>query len=95
MSGGEAKPPVTIVKDQTKVTSGAEVQDKLISAAQVFSDLLKPTFGPRGLDKMLYKTDGSTAITNDGAKIVARTSRQAPCGQDDGLDGELAGGGLR
>ena len=71
MSEGEAKPPVTIVKDQTKVTSGAEVQDKLISAAQVFSDLLKPTFGPRGLDKMLYKTDGSTAITNDGAKIVA------------------------
>jgi len=71
MSEGEAKPPVTIVKDQTKITSGAEVQDKLISAAQVFSDLLKPTFGPRGLDKMLYKTDGTTAITNDGAKIVA------------------------
>ena len=71
MSDGAAKPPVTIVKDQTKVTSGAEVQDKLISAAQVFSDLLKPTFGPRGLDKMLYKTDGTTAITNDGAKIVA------------------------
>ncbi len=71
MSEGAAKPPVTIVKDQTKVTSGAEVQDKLISAAQVFSDLLKPTFGPRGLDKMLYKADGTTAITNDGAKIVA------------------------
>ena len=25
----------------------------------------------RGLDKMLYKTDGTTAVTNDGAKIVA------------------------
>ena len=44
---------------------------KLIVAARVFSDLLKPTFGPRGLDKMLYKTDGTTAVTNDGAKIVA------------------------
>ena len=49
----------------------SEVQEKLILAARVFSDLLKPTFGPRGLDKMLYKTDGTTAITNDGAKIVA------------------------
>ena len=24
-----------------------------------------------GLDKMLYKTDGNTAVTNDGAKIVS------------------------
>ena len=54
MSEGEAKPPVVIVKPETKVTSGTDVQDKLISAARVFSDLLKPTFGPRGLDKMLY-----------------------------------------
>ena len=36
-----------------------------------FSDLLKPTFGPKGLDKMLYKSNGTTAVTNDGAKIVA------------------------
>ena len=37
----------------------------------MFSDLLKPTFGPRGLDKMMFKTDGTTSVTNDGAKIVA------------------------
>ena len=63
--------PVRIVKDQTRVTSGTEVQDKMIAAARVFSDILRPTFGPRGLDKMLYKTDGSMAVTNDGARIVA------------------------
>ena len=50
---------------------GTAVQEKLITAARVFSDLLKPTFGPKGLDKMLYKTNGTTAVTNDGAKIVA------------------------
>ncbi|MCP2507340.1 MAG: TCP-1/cpn60 chaperonin family protein [Candidatus Thalassarchaeaceae archaeon] len=71
MSDGAGKPKVVIVRDQTNITSGIEVQEKLILAARVFSDLLKPTFGPRGLDKMLYKTDGTTAITNDGAKIVA------------------------
>ena len=78
MSEGAAKPPVEIVKPETNVTSGTDVQDKLISAARVFSDLLKPTFGPRGLDKMLYKTDGTTAITNDGAKIVAELMVKHP-----------------
>ena len=62
---------MVIVPEQTSVTSGTAVQEKLISAARVFADLLKPTFGPRGLDKMLFKTDGNTAVTNDGAKIVA------------------------
>ena len=78
MSEGAGKPPVVIVKPETTVTSGTEVQEKLIAAARVFSDLLKPTLGPRGLDKMLYKTDGSTAITNDGAKIVAELMVKHP-----------------
>ena len=71
MSDGAGKPPVVIVKEQTNVTSGTDVQEKLISASEVFANLLKPTFGPRGLDKMMYKTDGNTAVTNDGAKIVS------------------------
>ena len=71
MSEGEGAPPVVIVRPETNVTSGTAVQEKLISAARAFADILKPTLGPRGLDKMLYKTDGTTAVTNDGAKIVA------------------------
>ena len=78
MSEGEGKPPVVVVSDSTNITSGTEVQEKLISAARVFSNLLKPTYGPRGLDKMLYKTDGSTAVTNDGAKIVAELMVKHP-----------------
>jgi chaperonin GroEL (HSP60 family) len=71
MSDGAGQPPVVIVPEQTNITSGTAVQEKLITAARVFSDLLKPTFGPKGLDKMLYKSNGTTAVTNDGAKIVA------------------------
>jgi len=71
MSDEAGQPPVVIVPEQTSITSGTAVQEKLITAARVFSDLLKPTFGPKGLDKMLYKTNGTTAVTNDGAKIVA------------------------
>tara|TARA_B100000287_G_scaffold425655_1_gene472317 strand:- start:463 stop:2055 length:1593 start_codon:yes stop_codon:yes gene_type:complete len=71
MSEGSDRQKVVITNERTKVTTGTEVQEKLIVAARVFSDLLKPTFGPRGLDKMMFKTDGSTSVTNDGAKIVA------------------------
>ena len=78
--GDEAagKPPVVILREETNVTSGTAVQEKLIAAARVFADLLRPTYGPRGLDKMLYKTDGTTAITNDGAKIVAELMVKHP-----------------
>ena len=71
MSEANKSSPVRIVKEQTKTTSGTQVQEKMIEAARVFSDILRPTYGPRGLDKMLYKTDGSRAITNDGARIVS------------------------
>ena len=78
--GDEAagKPPVVILREETSITSGTAVQEKLIAAARVFADLLSPTYGPRGLDKMLYKTDGTTAVTNDGAKIVAELMVKHP-----------------
>ena len=50
MSEGAGKPPVVIVNPNTTFTSGTDVQEKMIAAARVFSDLLKPTLGPRGLD---------------------------------------------
>ena len=68
---GGGRAPVVIVRPTTNVTSGVAVTQKLVTAAVAFGDLLKGTFGPNGLDKMLYKTNGETAITNDGARIVA------------------------
>ena len=78
MSEGEGTPPVVIVRPETTISGGTAVQEKMIAASRAFADILKPTFGPRGLDKMLYKTDGSTAITNDGAKIVAELMVKHP-----------------
>jgi len=68
---GSGRAPVAIVRPTTSVTSGGAVTQKLVSAAVAFGNLLKGTFGPNGLDKMLYKTNGETAVTNDGAKIVS------------------------
>ena len=68
---GTGKAPVVITKEATSVTSGVAVTQKLVSAAIAFGNVLRGTFGPNGLDKMLYKTSGETSVTNDGAKIVA------------------------
>ena len=68
---GSGRAPVAIVRPTTTVTSGMGVTQKLVTAAVAFGDLMQGTFGPQGLDKMLYKTNGETAVTNDGAKIVA------------------------
>ena len=68
---GSGSAPVRITKSSTSVVSGASVTQKLVGAAIAFGNVLRGTFGPNGLDKMLYKSNGEAAVTNDGAKIVA------------------------
>ena len=75
---GSGRAPVAIVRPTTTVTSGLGVTQKLVTAAVAFGDLMQGTFGPQGLDKMLYKTNGQTAVTNDGAKIVAELRVKHP-----------------
>ena len=74
---GSGTGPVRITNSSTSVTSGIGVTQKLVGAAIAFGNVLRGTFGPNGLDKMLYKTNGEAAVTNDGAKIVAEASGQA------------------
>ena len=62
--------PVIIVREQTRVTSGPEVQQKIIHACRALASILRGTLGPRGLDKGLYKSNGEFAITSDGARII-------------------------
>ncbi|MDG1542097.1 MAG: TCP-1/cpn60 chaperonin family protein [Candidatus Thalassarchaeaceae archaeon] len=61
---------VPIVRQETRVTSGVEVTQKLIHAAKTLSSILRGTLGPRGLDKGLYKTNGEFAVTSDGARVL-------------------------
>ena len=68
---GSGSAPVRITKSSTSVVSGVGVTQKLVGAAIAFGNVLRGTFGPNGLDKMLYKSNGEAAVTNDGAKIVA------------------------
>lgn len=78
---GSGRAPVAIVRPTTSVTSGVGVTQKLVTAAVAFGNLMQGTFGPQGLDKMLYKTNGETAVTNDGAKIIAELLVKHPAAQ--------------
>ena len=53
---GSGRAPVAIVRPTTSVTSGPAVTQKLVQASVAFGDLLKGTFGPNGLDKMICGT---------------------------------------
>ena len=68
---GSGRAPVSIVRPTTSITSGVGVTQKLVGAAVAFGNLISGTYGPNGLDKMLYKTNGAASVTNDGAKIVS------------------------
>jgi chaperonin GroEL (HSP60 family) len=76
--GGTGAAPVRILRPESSVTSESALREKLISAASTFADLLRSTYGPKGLDKMLYKSNGEAAITNDGAKIVSELMVKHP-----------------
>jgi T-complex protein 1 subunit delta len=49
-----------------------------IIAAKGVADAIRTSLGPRGMDKMIQKGDGSVVITNDGATILSQMSVYHP-----------------
>ncbi|MCD6323544.1 MAG: thermosome subunit, partial [Desulfurococcales archaeon] len=84
--------PVLILKEGTSRTAGAEALRANMMAAITIAEMLRTTYGPRGMDKMLVDTLGDITITNDGATILDKMDVQHPAakmlvqiakGQDD------------
>jgi len=84
--------PVLILKEGTQRTSGHEALRTNMMAAITIAEMLRTTYGPRGMDKMLVDTLGEVTITNDGATILDKMDVQHPAakmlvqiakGQDD------------
>ena len=90
--------PVIILRENSSVTSGIEVQEKLTGAAIALANILRHTYGPRGLDKMLYKSTGESSVTNDGAKIISELLIKHPAAKSFVLLGQaqesVAGDGV-
>ncbi|MEM2076009.1 MAG: thermosome subunit beta [Zestosphaera sp.] len=84
--------PVLILREGTQRTTGAEALRSNMVAAVTIAEILRTTYGPRGMDKMLVDTLGDVTITNDGATILDKMDVQHPAakmlvqiakGQDD------------
>ncbi|MEM2287825.1 MAG: thermosome subunit beta [Sulfolobales archaeon] len=70
--------PVLILKDGSTRTAGFEALRNNMMAAITVAEMLRTTYGPRGMDKMLVDTIGDVTITNDGATILDKMDVQHP-----------------
>jgi thermosome len=70
--------PVLILREDTKRSRGRDARRSNMMAAQIISEVLKTTLGPRGMDKMLIDSLGDITITNDGATILDEIDVQHP-----------------
>ncbi|BAA81083.2 thermosome beta subunit [Aeropyrum pernix K1] len=62
--------PVIILKEGTQRSYGREALRANIMAVRAIAQILKTTYGPKGMDKMLVDSLGDITITNNGATIL-------------------------
>ncbi len=70
--------PVLILKEGTQRTAGRDALRVNMMAARAVAEMIKTTYGPKGMDKMLVDTLGDVTITNDGATILDKAEIQHP-----------------
>ena len=70
--------PVLILKEGTQRTAGRDALRANIMAVRAVAEVLRTTYGPRGMDKMLVDSLGDVTITNDGAAILDKMDIQHP-----------------
>jgi thermosome len=70
--------PVIVLKEDTERRRDRDARRSNMMAAQVISEVLKSTLGPRGMDKMLIDSLGDITITSDGATVLDEIDVQHP-----------------
>ncbi|ROT42990.1 T-complex protein 1 subunit alpha [Sodiomyces alkalinus F11] len=61
--------------------SGADIRDRNVLATQAIANVVKSSFGPSGLDKMMVDDIGDVTVTNDGATILSLLDVEDPAGK--------------
>ncbi|KAF2121484.1 T-complex protein 1 subunit alpha [Lophiotrema nucula] len=61
--------------------SGQDIRDQNVQATQAVAQVVKSSFGPSGLDKMMVDDIGDVTVTNDGATILSLLDVQHPAGK--------------
>jgi len=64
------QPQILVLKSGTESSQGKSEIVSNINACAVIVDAVRTTLGPRGMDKLLVDSKGSTTISNDGATIL-------------------------
>lgn len=59
-------------------TKGEDVRHANVTACVALANIIKTSFGPQGLDKMLVDEIGDVTISNDGATILAKLEVEHP-----------------
>src|SRR5919205_4503154 len=70
--------PIILLKEGTTETKGKDAKKNNITAAKTIAEVVKTSFGPRGMDKMLVNSIGDVTITNDGATILKEIDVEHP-----------------
>lgn len=66
-------------EEEKKRLTGLEAHKANILAARAISDILRSSFGPKGMDKIIVGADGQVTITNDGATILEKMEVEHQC----------------
>lgn len=61
--------------------SGQDIRDQNVLATQAIANVVKTSFGPSGLDKMMVDDIGDVTVTNDGATILSLLNVEHPAGK--------------
>ncbi|ROV91685.1 hypothetical protein VMCG_09234 [Cytospora schulzeri] len=61
--------------------SGTDIRDQNVIATQAIANVVKSSFGPSGLDKMMVDDIGDVTVTNDGATILTLLDVEHPAGK--------------
>jgi T-complex protein 1 subunit alpha len=70
----------TTVLGGQKLT-GQDIRDQNVLATQAIANVIKSSFGPSGLDKMMVDDIGDVTVTNDGATILSLLDVEHPAGK--------------
>ena len=61
--------------------SGSDIRDQNVHATQAIANVVRSSFGPSGLDKMMVDDIGDVTVTNDGATILSLLDIEHPAGK--------------
>ena len=75
---GQITQPIIVIDPSKGHVKAKDAMHMNITAAMAVANIVKSTFGPSGMDKMLVDVAGDVTITNDGETILRKIAVEHP-----------------